>query len=189
MKKLLLFAAVMLGVAALMAGSASGMVDPKSVALSDSTPSALSSDSQTFAGVDGMYTMSSSASLDSTATNATLGRDGYLCGDVGYNAIQKWYDPVGIVVWTYKSHLAVHVCHNQVKYKVALWDEPVDSNFGWAWCGNIVRQYNNYTYEVHSYTKGCFGVFYKFADTRYPWAKLTIGGNGGLWSRKTGVGS
>lgn len=183
MKKLWLLAAVMLAVLASSAGSARAVV-PTATEMSLSSPSALATD--TTYSADGYMT---TTVTPDTTTALALASDGYLCGNVGYNATQKWYDPVGIVIWTYRQHFSVHVCHNRVGYLVALSDYAVDSNFGWGWCGNIYKWHSSLPYSsARSETEGCFTVFDKFGDTRYPWAKMTIGGNGGLWVRKTGVG-
>lgn len=143
-------------------------------------------------GTSTIYTtdgsMTSSVAIDTAASTAAVGSDGYLCGNVQYRATVREYDLVGFVVWTYRSTFGVHVCHNKVGYKTALYDEPMDSNFGWNWCGNIVKQFsmNPNNASAIGYTKGCFTVLYKVVQTKYPWAQMTIGGNGGLWVRKTG---
>ncbi len=184
MKKLLLLAAVMLGIAAMMAGSASGASDPRQAALADLSNQADLGTTTTVATADG--TATTTAYLDTVATTAILGADGYLCGTVQYRAIEKAYDFWGFVVWTYRETFGVHVCHNHVGYKTALYDEPMDSNFGWTWCGNVAKQFTNQTSSAIGYTKGCFTVAYKIVQTKYPWASMTIGGNGHLWARKTG---
>lgn len=159
------------------------------------TTSTLSSSATSF-GTTTIYTSdgsgeygTSTVSLDTADTNAVLLSDGYLCGSVAYHATQKWYNLFGWVLWTYRSTFGVYVCHDHVQYKTTLYDEATSSNLGWSWCGNIVRSWamNADNLSAHSYTKGCFTVFYKIAETRYPWAKMTIGGNGNLWYRSTGV--
>lgn len=171
----------------LFVGSSSADMSPTSIMLADSSSSALAT-TTTVMDSSGDYTVSS-AELDTTASTATIGSDGYLCGNVQYHATQRWYDPFGIIVWTYRSTFGVHVCHNSVRYVTALYDEAMDSTLGWTWCGNIVRWHSSLPYSSgRSYTKGCFDVASKILDARYPWAKMTIGGNGGLWARSTGVG-
>lgn len=170
----------------LFVGSSNAAISPTSVMLADSSPSALATSTEVVDS-SGDYIVSS-ASLDTTASTATMGSDGYLCGDVTYHATVKGYNFAGWVMWTYRSTFGVHVCHNQVKYKIALYDEPMDTFFGWSWCGSIVRtwQMNPNNASAMSYTKGCFNLVSKYTTVNYPWAKMTIGGNGGLWVRKTG---
>jgi hypothetical protein len=86
--------------------------------------------------------------------------------------------------------VVVSVCHDKVQSKVHLYDEPVDSSFGWSWCGHIVSgqfTMNPNNASAIGYTKGCFTVLVKgLVQTKYTWASMTIGGNGNLWVRKTG---
>lgn len=138
----------------------------------------------------GVTSISSDIELDTADTTATMGSDGYLCGNAGYTATVKAHDLVGFVVWTYRSTFVVSVCHDKVQSKVHLYDEPVDSSFGWSWCGHIVSgqfTMNPNNASAIGYTKGCFTVLVKgLVQTKYPWASMTIGGNGNLWVRKTG---
>lgn len=185
MKAVRITLVALIGAAALLlASSTNAATTAPEVALS--SPSALTT--QTVYSTDGYVT--SSVELDTAATTAATGSDGYLCGDVQYRATQRAYDLAGFVVWTYRSTFGVHVCHNKVGYKTALYDEPMDSNFGWTWCGNVTKHFtmNPNNASAIGYTKGCFTVAFKIVQTKYPWASMTIGGNGGLWVRKTGLG-
>jgi len=188
--KLLLLSVIAAIIVAMVTASSASPAAPAGISLL-SSQSVLTTTQTVYANDGTGQYGTSTAALDTAATNAVVGSDGYLCGDVQYRATQRWYDIWGITLWTYRSTFGVHVCHNKVGYKTALYDEPMDSTLGWSWCGNIIRDWgmNPNNASAHSYTKGCFTVFYKIADTRYPWAKMTIGGNGNLWVRNTGVGS
>jgi hypothetical protein len=130
------------------------------------------------------FSTSGSNTITANMTTST-----YYCGDVGYNHYVYLYNVFGWNMWTYKQHFAVHVCGDTVRYKVALWDEPVNTAFGWGWCGNIVNNFNNLGYEAKSYTKGCFyAIVQGLTSSRYPWITQTIGGNGGLWATNWGIG-
>jgi hypothetical protein len=134
--------------------------------------------------------MTSTVSLDSPTTSITIGGDGYPCGDVAYNGIVKWYMAItNWVSWTYHSHFGVHVCHNKVGYKTSLYDEPTSIMPTWNWCGNVVKEWamNPNNASAHSHTKGCFNLVDKILVQKFPWVRITIGGNGNLWARSTGV--
>jgi hypothetical protein len=188
MKKLVLLAAVMLATVAFGVSSAGAATIPVGAPASTVLSSQSDLGTTTVTNPDGSY-ITSDVELDTTDTTATVGSDGYLCGNAGYHAIVKSYDFVGFVVWTYRSTFVVHVCHDKVTGKVSLYDEPVDSNFGWTWCGHLVNQFtmNPHNASAIGYTKGCFTVLVKgLVQTDYPWASMTIGGNGNLWVRHTG---
>lgn len=182
MKYLIVLGAVLVS-ALVLSGGTGAAVSPE-LALSDSAALA----PQTTVNPDGSYEVGTVA-LDTTVSTTSVGSDGYLCGVVQYRATVRGYSLVGIVNWTYRSTFGVHVCHDKVTGLYSLYDEAMDSNFGWGWCGNIVRQWSyngNVQASAKSYTKGCFTVLFKIGETLYPWAKMTIGGNGGLWVRQTG---
>jgi hypothetical protein len=191
MKKLMLLAAVMLAAVVFGVSASSGATTSGVTLLSGQsdlgTTTSVVDPSATTSG--SVYSVASDVELDTADTTATLASDGYLCGNAGYHATVKAYDFWGFVVWTYRETFVVYVCHDKVQYKVHLYDEPVDSNFGWSWCGHITNQFtmNPYHASAIGYTKGCFTVLIKGVfQTKYPWASMTIGGNGGLWVRKTG---
>jgi len=182
---------LVIGVAIMASSAGAAQVQsPDAMATQLSDPSVLATSSETITDSTGSYIATSSAALDTAVTNATIGSDGYLCGNVGYNATYRWKTLGGLLTsWTYRSHFAVHVCHDKVTGLVSLYDEPVDSIPTWSWCGSIVRSWamNPNNASAHSYTKGCFALYDKVVVAEYPWAKMTIGGNGGLWVRTTGV--
>lgn len=129
-------------------------------------------------------------SQDKAATTAMMTASGYLCGDVAYNGIVKWYTAIfGWVSWTYDVHFGAYVCNDMVRSVTHLYD-TVDSIMAtWSWCGTVASNWGPslpYT-SVHSYSEGCFTLFDKIAVTELPWVRITIGGNGGLWARSTGV--
>lgn len=192
MKKLLLLAALMLATVAFGVSSAGAATIPVGTSASAvlSSQSTLGTSTVAIANDgSGITSITSDVELDTTATSGTVASDGYLCGNAGYKATVKAHDILGFVLWTYRETFTVHVCHDKVTSKVALYDEPVDSNFGWAWCGHITNQYtlNPNAASAIGYTKGCFSVLIKgLLQTKYPWGTMTIGGNGNLWVRKTG---
>lgn len=135
-------------------------------------------------------TIVSTVTLDNPTTSITIGSNNYPCGDVAYNGIVKWYMAVtNWVSWTYHSHFGVHVCNNHVQYKTSLYDEPTSIMPTWNWCGNIVKEWamNPNNASAHSHTKGCFNLVDNIIFQRFPWVKITIGGNGNLWERSTGI--
>lgn len=187
LRKLGIFAifAVVAGLALATAGSSSASTGPTEASLSDS--SALAPQT-TIVDSSGDYIVSSAAP-DSTAA-LTLGSDGYPCADVGYRATVKWYQAITHwVSWTWTMHFGVHVCHDKVQYVTHLYN-TVDSIMATiSWCGVVAKNWGPslpYT-SAHSYMEGCFDMFDKIAVTWLPWARITIGGNGGLWARSTGV--
>lgn len=105
---------------------------------------------------------------------ATMGSDGYLCGNAGYTATVKAHGLVGFVVWTYRSTLSLASATTRCSPRFHLYDEPVDSSFGWSWCGHIVSgqfTMNPNNASAIGYTKGCFTVLVKgLVQTKYTWA-------------------
>lgn len=129
-------------------------------------------------------------SQDKAATTAMMTASGYLCGNVAYRAIVKWNTALlGWVSWTYDVHFGAYVCNGMVRHVNFLYN-TVDSIIPtWSWCGTIASNWGPslpYT-SVHSYMEGCFTIADKIVATELPWARMTIGGNGGLWARSTGV--
>lgn len=183
-----LLAVALVAAALLLVGSSSAATPPVGAPASAVLSSQPDLGTTTVTNSDGSY-ITSDVELDTSDTTATMGSDRYLCGNAGYHATVKSYDFLGFVVWTYRSTFVVHVCHDKVTGKVSLYDEPVDSNFGWTWCGHLVNQFtmNPNNASAIGYTKGCFTVLVKgLVQTDYPWASMTIGGNGNLWVRHTG---
>jgi hypothetical protein len=167
----------------ILAGSAS--------AASPTTEASLSNQSllgtQTTSFADGS-TMTSTVTPDSTAPLALV--NGYPCADVGYRAVVKWYTAItNWVSWTWDMHFGVHVCNNQVKYVTHAY-ASVDSELPtWSYCGVIYKYVPgpNMPTSAWLHMEGCFSLYDKIVVQKFPWAKITIGGNGGLWARSTGV--
>jgi hypothetical protein len=189
-----LLAGALVAAALLLVGSSSAAPIPVGAPASSVLSSQSDLGTSTVAIADdgsGVTSITSDIELDTADTTATMGSDGYLCGNAGYKATVRGTDFWGFVDFTYRETFVVAVCHDKVQSKVHLYDEPVDSNFGWTWCGHIVNQFtmNPNNASAIGYTKGCFTVLVKgLVQTKYPWGSMTIGGNGNLWVRKTGLG-
>lgn len=134
--------------------------------------------------------MTSDVSLDTAGSTASVLSDGYLCGNVGYNATVKWYMALtNWVSWTWRMHFGVHVCHNKVTGLTDLSASVISEMPTWSYCGVVARSwgYGVNQSSAHSYMEGCFQILDKILVQKFPWARITIGGNGNLWARSTGV--
>lgn len=173
-------------------GSAGATTTPTSILLSDSSPGVFdTTTTATTTTPDSSSTYYTySASLDTANTAVTIGSDGYPCGDVAYKATVKHYWGLGWVSWSWTMHFGAHVCHNKVTKKNFLYNS-VDSMIPtWSWCGVVYSNWGPTSLpysSIHGSMEGCFALYDKIIYEELPWAKITIGGNGGLWVRQTGI--
>jgi len=184
-----LFIALLITVTALLAVPAASVANtnaPIATEASLSKPSAFATTTQTLS--DGSSLTSTFSPDNSTALS--IGGDGYPCDDVGYYGTVRWITLWGTLTsWTYRVHFGVHVCHNKVGKFNNLYDDVMSIIPTWSWCGTVVHQWGPTlpASSAHSYMKGCFQLVSQIIDQKFPWVKITIGGNGGLWVRETGV--
>lgn len=152
-----------------------------------SSSSALATTSQVI-DAQGDY-LTTSVTPDSTAP-LTLAADSYPCQNVGYHATVRWNTIIG-TSWTWRTHFGVYVCHNKVQHVNDLSAQVMDIIPTWSYGGVVGKRWSSayplpYA-NVQSYIQGSFSLYDKIVYQRLPWAKITIGGNGGLWARSTGI--